>query len=174
MNKFLIVFLFLLKTVFVFSQERSSLFDVARKGSLQEIKSIYNENPSIINSLNKEGFSALMLATYKKNNEVARFLIENGANINENSKMGSPLMAAVVKGNNEIALLLLQKKANVNDVDANGTTALIYATQFGNIDILKELLLNNVDKKHKDKQGKTAFEYAVFTGNEEIINQLKN
>ena len=173
MNKFILILAFTLNSILIFSQEKSNLFDVARQGTLQEIEAIYKQNPQLITTVNKDGFSALVLSTYRNNNAVARFLIEHGANVNENSKMGSPLMAAVVKGNNEIAALLIQKKANVNTTDEKGTTALIYAVQFGNAAIIKELLLNKADKTIKDNQGKTAFEYAVFSGNNEIINQLK-
>ncbi len=155
------------------SQVKSPVFDIARNGNLKQIKKIYKQDPKSIFVLNENGFSPLMLSTYKSNNEVAKFLIEKGSNINEVSNMGTPLMAAVVKGNVEIAKLLIAKKANVNLTDANGVTALIYAVQFQNIEIIKLLLQNNADKSKIDKQGKTAFEYAVFSKNEEIINLLK-
>ena len=156
-----------------FSQENGTIFDVARNGTVAQMKSVLIANPTAINNVNKDGFSALIIAIYRNNNQVAQFLIENGANFNENSPMGSPLMAATVKGNIEIARILLNKKADVNIADENGTTALIYAVQFTNFAIVELLLNNKVDKTHKDKQGKTAFEYAVFAGNEKIINQLK-
>ena len=167
---FIVLFL---STISSYSQSIADIYDIARKGTVDDMRVFYSKYPASLNTLNTEGFSALVLATYRQNNAVAQFLIENGANINENSTMGSPLMAAIVKGNNEIARLLMQKKADVNSTDSNGTTALIYAVQFGNSEIISVLLKNGADKKHKDKQGKTAFEYAVFSGNEKIINQLK-
>jgi ankyrin repeat protein len=154
------------------AQENLDVFDVARKGTIEEVKAIFKKNPNSINELNTEGYSPLVLATYRGNNEVAKFLIENGSNINGNSKMGTPLMAAIVKGNTEIAKLLILKNADVNSSDSNGTTALMYAVQFKNSDILKLLLLHNADKTKRDNQGKTAFEFAVFSTNEEI-NLLK-
>jgi uncharacterized protein len=173
MRKLLAISFLFLVTTCVFGQNNLDVFDVARKGTLQQMKKIYKKNPKTILSLNENGFSPLLLSTYKSNNEVAKFLIEKGSNINEISDMGTPLMAAVVKGNIEIVTLLLNKKADVNLSDANGTTAMIYAVQFQNIEIIKLLLQNNVDKTKIDKQGKTAFEYAVFSKNEEIINLLK-
>lgn len=156
-----------------FSQETNTIFDIARTGTVANMKTMLMANPTAINTVNKDGFSALILAVYRNNNQVAQFLIENGANINENSPMGSPLMAATVKGNIEIVKILLNKKADVNVADENGTTALMYAVQFANFAIIEQLLNHKVNKTHKDKQGKTAFEYAVFSGNEQIINQLK-
>jgi ankyrin repeat protein len=152
---------------------QESIFEVARSGNVEQLKELMKDHPDCINEKNKDGYSPLILACYRSNNPVAIFLIENGAEINENSPMGTPLMAAVVKGNAEIVTLLLNKKADVNIADANGTTALIYAVQFNNKTMLSLLLKHNADKSHKDKDGKTAFEHAVFAGNEDIINLLK-
>ena len=168
---FFIVMVFFLN--FSFAQEKADVFDIARKGTLADAKNCVKLDPKAFSVLNPEGYSPLILACYRNNIEVAKFIIENGGDINGNSNMGTPLMAAIVKGNNEIAKILIDKKADVNLADANGTTALIYAAQFQNKTIIKLLLENKADKTHKSNEGKTAFEYAVFAGNEEIINILK-
>ena len=152
---------------------QKDIFTVARSGSLQEIEILYKENPELINKSNENGYSPLILASYRANIPVVKFLIEKGADINQNSDMGTALMAAAVKKNTEIAQLLLEKKADPNLSDPNGTTALIYAVQFNAPDLIKLLLKYNASKNGKDKSGKTAFEYAVFAGNEAIINLLK-
>ncbi|TDP60368.1 ankyrin repeat domain-containing protein [Flavobacterium dankookense] len=166
----LILFLF---SSYAVAQEKLDAFEIARKGTVDNAKELLKNNPKAFNVVNDEGFSPLILACYRGNNNVAKFLIENNYEINSKSKMGTPLMAAIVKGNNEIAKLLIENKVDVNAEDENGTTALIYSVQFGNKQILKLLLENNVDKTHKDNKGKTAFEYAVFSKNDEIINLLK-
>lgn len=160
-------------TNFSFAQEKLDVFDVARKGTVEQAKDLMKSNPQIFDVTNQEGFSPLLLACYRGNNEVAKLMIKSGCNLNLNSNMGTPLMAAIVKGNNEIAQLLIEKKADLNLADKNGITALIYAVQFQNKTVLANLIQNKADKNHKDKEGKTAFEYAVFAGNEEIINLLK-
>ena len=154
-----------------FSQQ--DIFDIARKGTVEEAKIALKQNPDIINSVNAEGYSPLILACYRGNVPVANFLIKNVKDINGTSPMGTPLMAAVVKGNKEIVLALLENNANPNLTDANGTTALIYAVQFKNGNIIKSLLNFKAAKSQIDSKGKTAFEYAVFSGDEEIINLLK-
>lgn len=164
-----IFFLFLFQVGF----SQQDIFDIARKGTVEEVKIAMNQNPDIINSVNEEGYSPLILASYRGNIEVAKFLIKNVKDINGSSPMGTPLMAAVVKGNKEIVVALLENNANPNLTDANGTTALIYAVQFNKEDIIKLLLNFEADKSKTDNKGKTAFEYAVFSGNEEIINLFK-
>jgi ankyrin repeat protein len=170
MKYFQIIFFLLLFQV-GFSQQ--NIFDIARKGTVEELKTAMKQNPDIINSVNADGYSPLILASYKGNVAVAHILIKNVKDINGSSPMGTPLMAAVVKGNKEILQALLENNADPNLTDANGTTALIYAVQFKNGDMIKLLLNYKADKSKIDNKGKTAFEYAVFSDNEEIINLLK-
>ena len=173
MKKQINVLFLVLITSLTFGQEKLDVFDIARKGTIEQAKEKLRENPNAFNVVNNEGYSPLTLACYRENNEVAKLLIEKGSDINGISKMGTSLMAAIVKGNNEMVKLFIDKKANLESTDSNGITALIYAVQFQNKVALKLLIDNKADKTHKDKAGKTAFEYAVFAGNEEIINLLK-
>jgi uncharacterized protein len=158
---------------FTSAQDNADVFDVGRKGSVEQANKIYKKDKKAFDVVDSNGFSPLILACYRGNNEVAKYLIDKGCGLNINSPMGTALMASIVKGNNEIAKLLISKKAEVNSADTNGVTALIYAVQFQNPEMISVLLTNNADKTHVDNYGKTAFEYAVFSGNEEIINILK-
>lgn len=158
---------------FAVSQQVTDVFEIARKGTISQAEAVVKTNPKAFNVVNENGFTPLILACYRGNNEVAKYLINQGVDINVKSDMGSALMASIVKGNNEIAQLLINNKANLNLTDNQGTTALMYAVQFKNKEIIKWLLANNANKDLKDNKGKTAFEYAVFSTNEEIINLLK-
>lgn len=171
-KRFLVLFS-LIVFQFSFSQQKTDVFGVARTGTVEEVKEILKLNPKAFQVVNKDGFSPLILACYRGNNDVAKFLIENGSDLNASSTMGTALMAAVVKGNDEIVKILLDKNANINATDANGTTALMYAVQFQNEELIKLLFEYNADKSKIDKNGKTAFEFAVFSKNEIIINLLK-
>jgi ankyrin repeat protein len=173
MRQILSSLLFLLTINSFYGQDRLDVFDIARRGTVEELRQLLKSNPTAFKSINREGFSPLLLACYRGNNEVAKLLMESGCDINQRSTMGTPLMAAVVKGNNPIAQYLLLKNADVNLTDENGITALMYAVMFKNKELVNLLLQKNADKKLIDNKGKSAFEYAVFTGNEEIINLLK-
>lgn len=168
-SKLIISILFIVWNV----SAQKSIFDIARSGSVDELNQAIQNNKSSIDSKNESGYTPLILACYKQNNSVARMLIEKGCDVNYLSDMGSALMACSVNGNNEIALFLLKNNCNVNLTDSNGTTALMYAVQFRNIELVKALLAASADKSKIDKKGKTAFEYAVFSGNNEITNLLK-
>ena len=154
--------------------QQLDVFDIARNGTAELARNLLKTDPQVFNTVNSEGFSPLILACYRKNNEVAKVIIANNGDINLVSPMGTALMASVVKSNLEIAQLLLEKNADLNAIDKNKTTALIYAVQFKNAEMVKLLLKHKADKTLKDSNGKTAFEYAAFSGNQEIIDLLKN
>ena len=168
-----ILIYFLVCSIAGFAQSSTTVFDVARSGTVKEIKALYKTNPKSIVEVNKEGFSPLILAAYKGNTEVVEFLINNGADCNGNSKMGTPLMAAVVKGNTKIVQLLLNKKVNLNATDGNGTTALIYATMFRYYDIIKALVKAGADVELKDNRKNGAVDYAILANDDKMMELLK-
>lgn len=171
MKPLITFFLFVLFSQLAYSQQ--DIFDLARKGTVEELKSVLKENPLAINSVNKEGYSLLVLATYRGNNEVARFLIENGADVNGTSNYGSPLMAAVVKGNAEIAKLLLEHRADTSIADSSGNTALIYAAVFKKYEIAEMLVKAKADIDIKDIRGNSALDYAKMTNDEKLMQLFK-
>ncbi len=169
--KYFIPILFFFQ-ISIFAQDRLSIYDVARKGTVDQVQAFYKEAPEIISTPNEHGFSPLILACYNGNEAVATYLVDK-VNLDYVSTEGTALMAAVVKGNVKLTKLLLEKKENPNLTNKQGTSALIYAVQFKNAEIIRLLLEHNASKSQIDKEGKTAFEYAVFSGDEAIINLLK-
>ena len=174
MKKSLLALLFILFTCLTFCQESINVFDISRKGTVEQAKAIFKENPNAFNIVNDDGFSPLILACYRGNNEVAKIIIGSGCDINNNSKMGTALMAAIVKGNNEIAKLLIEKKANVHSSDGNGTTALLYAVQFKNYEMASLLIKADADYSVKDNRGNSALDYAILANDDKLIEILKN
>ena len=164
-----ILFLFMISTSFA----QKDVFAIARNGTVEEMKVIFENNPNSVNEVDKNGFSPLILASYRGNFEVAKYLIIIVKDINYQSPEGTALMATVMRNNAELILLLIEKKANLNATNKTGVTALMLATQFKNIEIIKILLQHKANKLLKDNEGKTAFEYAVNTNDETIIQLLK-
>ncbi len=160
---------------FTMAQEKAkSVFDVARTGTVAEVKDLMKQNPDIINQTNENGFSPLILACYKGNTEVAEFLMDHVKDVNYKSQEGTALAGLSVKYNKTLAEHLLRKNADPNIADATGTTPLFWAVKFGNKELTELLLKHKADKSIKDSQGMTPFEYALQTKNTEIINLLKN
>jgi ankyrin repeat protein len=170
LGKYLIILLLSINAGFA---QNSICFDIARKGSLSDMKLLFEKDKNSVNAIDDKGSSMLILACYRGNHEVAQFLIDNGADLNYVSNNGTALMACVVKSEFQLVDELLKKKVNLDLTDTNGVTALIFAVQLNNVQMVKKLVNAGANKDLKCKQNKTAFEYAVFSNNEEIINLLK-
>ena len=156
----------------VYSQK--DVFAIARNGSLEEMKVLFEKDPNCVNEVSSYGFSPLILACYRGNFEVAKYLITTVKDVNFQSPEGTALMAAVMRSNTELIHLLIDKNSNVDATSKTGVTALMLAIQFKNIEVIKILLQHKANKILKDNEGKTAFEYAVITNDDTIIQLLKN
>lgn len=175
MKKIILLLGIFLNIALLSAQEKAkSIYDIARSGTVAEVKELMKQNPDIINQTNEGGFSPLILACYRGNVEVAKFLMDHVKDINYKSQEGTALSGLSVKYNRELAEYLLSKNANPNIADASGSTPLFWAVKFGNKEMTELLLKHKADKTIKDAQGMTPFEYALQTKNKEIINLLKN
>lgn len=164
-------------SIMSFGQEKTKskdVFDIARHGTVDELKALIEKKTDTINSTNTMGFTPLILACYRGNTDVAAFLADKVEDINYSSSSGTALSAAVVKGNLFLAKILLENKADPDRADQNGLTPLIYAIQFKNRELVEVLLKFKANRKLPDAAGKMPFEYAVSTKDQELINLLKN
>ena len=83
----------------------------------------------------------LHIASYKNDLEIVRFLLESGADINQQNRWGmTSLMIAAREGNFEIVKMLICTGADVNLVTKGGKTSLIFACLYKNSEIVKILL----------------------------------
>ena len=83
-------------------------------------------------------------------------LIENGADVNQETPLGTPLMnAATNDWNIDLVDMLITAGANINQTDVNGRSALFYAAAFNSNTILAKLLTADADVNIKDIYGKT-------------------
>lgn len=175
MKSIILGLIFFLSFTSMSAQEKTkSIFDLARSGTVAEIKELMKKDPNSINQTNESGFSPLILACYRGNIEVAKFLIDNVKDINYKSQEGTALSGLSVKYNKDLVEYLLKKNADPNSTDATGSTPLFWAVKFGNKELIELLLKYKADKSKKDSMGMTPFEYALQTNNKDIINLLKN
>jgi len=171
MKKTLLILIISLISITVFSQ--NNIFDVARKGTVNQMKELLKKDAKLIDSKNEHGFTALILASYRNNINVVSYLLKQGAQVNTLSEMGTALMAATFKGNRDVVEMLLKNGANPNITDPKGTTALHYACLSQNVEIVKLIKSRNPNLDLKDDKNKTALDYAIDLQNIEIIKLLK-
>ena len=75
-----------------------------------EIVKLLCENGANINLQDKDGFSALMIATDKGYLEIVKFLLENGANINLQDNNGNSALSIAI-GNNDSKIKRILEEA---------------------------------------------------------------
>ena len=172
MNTLKFFFILSLTSLLSYGQT-ADVFQVARTGNLDQIKSIFAQDEKSIDVIDNNSFTPLILATYRSNNEVAIFLVENTKQINYTSKMGSTLMAGIYKNNVLVFDALIKKGIDLNLTDENKTTALMLAVTLQNIELTKKLIEKDANKSLKNHINKTAFELALDTNNKSLI-QLFN
>ncbi len=156
----------------IFSQTKN-VFDIARNGTLDEMKVLVSQDQDVINSKNDMGFTPLILACYRGNAEVAKYLIDNVKDLDYISPEGTALSSLCISYNKELVEKILSKNANPNLQDSHGNTPLLWAVKRGNLELAKMLLNHKADKTIKDSMGISAFEYAIKSNNNEMINLLK-
>lgn len=174
--KFVYVLLFLgtfLYSVSCSGQE-TTVYDIARKGTLTELKELLSRSPQAALKVNEYGYSALTLACYNGNEEVAEYLITNTKNLDSSSDRGTALMAATMKNNIKLVALLLKHKADPNLADVQGATALHLAVIFNQTEVAKLLFSAGARIDIKDNRGKTAHDYATINQNNTLLHLFKN
>lgn len=152
---------------------QGGVFEIARKGCVEDISYVIKNHPDAINAINNSGFTPLIISCYNDNLEVAKYLAEKVDNINYCSSVGTALMAAVYKKNIPITKMLLDLKADVNIPDQGGTTALHYAVRLKNEDLVKLLLEHGANAHKNDNNGFSPWDYANQDTNKSILEILK-
>lgn len=118
-----------------------NIFDLIRNNNLSDLDKALQANPDLVNLPDEKGFTPLVLATYLGNREIAKLLIERGADLNyQDPMMGmTALMGVSFKGQAALAQLLLEKGADAHLKTKNGETALDFAKKSGVAEIVRLL-----------------------------------
>ncbi|MCP5062773.1 MAG: hypothetical protein GY936_09940 [Ignavibacteriae bacterium] len=151
----------------------TSLLIIASKNGYINIVKLLLQNGANINAMNLAGHTALNKAVWLKKNRIAKYLIEQGADINKTDKhfILPPLVAAVRSNNLELGKILLKSGANINTQNGiDNFTPIIWAAIYENIDFVKLLLQYKPDLSIVSKyDNKDIFE---LTSNQKILNLL--
>jgi len=118
----------------------------------------------------------LHLALYRKDRVKARSLIEEGADVNQQTPHGTtPLMMAVDAGFVDIAQLLVAKGASVNAKDFLASTPLFRAANAGTDqkDMAELLIAKGAEVNVRDAEYRTPFSYSREKGNKGTMEVLR-
>lgn len=106
-------------------------------------------DPSLRDQFSKDGYPPLGLAIFFGNRDLARVLIDRGADVNassNNAQHVAPLHAAAAVCDHEIMRLLLDRGADPNARQQNDFTPLHTAASRGDVEMAKLLLAHGANR----------------------------
>lgn len=108
-----------------------TIYDAAADGDLSSVTELMSFDKSQANKEDPTGWTPLHYAAAGNHVEIAKFLIENGADINLKTATDgkSALHWGAFHGHLPVVELLISKGANINDKDDDGYTPLDIAKQ---------------------------------------------
>lgn len=139
--------------------ERSASIDfheAAALGDLDHVRTMLDANPSLLNERSSDGFPPLGLAIFFRHPEVAKFLIERGADVNaaaNNPQKVAPAHAAAAVRDIETMKLLLERGADPNAVQQMDVTPLHGAASRGDVEMARLLLAHGARADAKMSDG---------------------
>jgi ankyrin repeat protein len=160
-----------LRKLVVVDQEK--LMAAAESGDLSEIQAL-STNGLHIDSRDRHGTTALMMAALWNRIEVVRHLVAMGADVNARDFLfhSTALMFAALAGNSEIVKLLLEEGALPDARTRVGSTALMVASRGNHAEVVKILLAYGADISCKDRRGFTALTEASRENCPEVVRLL--
>ena len=137
----------------------SDLIQNAADGNLEKVLDLLRRGANV-NAKDKNGWTALIHASFKGHLEVARILLNHeGVDVNIKSQRGwTALIWASSQGHVEVVRALLNHNGDdVNATDNKGVTALILASEYGHPEVVRALLKHDgLDVNIQDNFGRTA------------------
>ena len=101
-------------TISAFSQD---IIKAVNQGDLEQVKTLLEKNPELLNTKDYNGSTLLHHAANKNQKEIMELLITKGADVHAKNGMGyTPLDWVIDGGNNEIIALLKSKGAQITPV----------------------------------------------------------
>lgn len=144
--------------------EVGSLIQAVTNNDIEFTKRILEDKTYNINEVNQQNESALLIATHNNFVEIAKVLIDHGADVNQqDSIQDSPYLYAGAQGKTEIlAYMLKNSQPNQQIYNRFGGNTIIPAAEKGHLDTVKLLLEDGtVDINHQNNYGYTALIEAI-------------
>eukprot|EP00928_Gymnodinium_smaydae_P012068 TRINITY_DN14397_c0_g2_i2.p1 TRINITY_DN14397_c0_g2~~TRINITY_DN14397_c0_g2_i2.p1 ORF type:complete len:367 (-),score=50.72 TRINITY_DN14397_c0_g2_i2:108-1208(-) len=138
-GNYIIVVLFVLGIVLLrSSRQKFALVDAVREADEGTVRSII-ETKADVNRSTHSGFTPLRIAAVLGHAEIAKMLLDAGANVDQGPGSERPLLEAAEVGHESVARLLLDARAHVNQGTPHGVNPLLLSMQNANQGVFEAL-----------------------------------
>ena len=133
-------------------------------GDGERVRAMLTADPSLLNSKSPDGFPAIGLPIFFRQPDVARYLIEQGADVSapaDNPMRVAPVHAAAAACDRETLSMLLERGADANAKQQLDYTPMHTAASRGDIETAKLLLRFGGDPNSLGADGQTPADVAT-------------
>lgn len=146
-------------------------------GDLERVKSLLASDRALLDARSADGFPALGLAVFFRHPDIARHLIEQGADVDaaaNNAMRVAPAHAAAGVCDHETMRLILERGANPNARQQMDYTPLHGAAARGDVEMAKLLLAHGADRTAQGSDGQTPADVARSHGQPEFAEWIED
>ena len=147
--------------------------EAVARGDLDDVRLHVKTDPQRVHRGRDEALTPLHQAILRNRSEIAFFLLEAGANVDQPDRsQRTPLHLAVERGNVALVEALLARKAKPNERDKIGWTPLHHAAAKDRVAIARALLKGGANPMTLSERGGTALHEAAASGGAEMLQLL--
>jgi len=171
--------------IHIYIYKKMNILQASIDDDLERVRSLLQRSKATINDFGETMLSPLHYACSHANLEMVTLLLDNGANVDNQKKDGTPMQSwsplhatcdPTRYVNQRDALLvvdnLLDAGADVDIQDRDGDTPLHVACNKGNEEIVKLLLLRGANPNVHETDGDTPLHIACEKGYEQVVGLL--
>lgn len=152
------------------------VFNACVAGDTKRVMEEVGSNPAVLQAQSSDGWTPLHLAAFFGQVELAKALIDAGANVDarsSNAMKNTPLHAAAAGAQTALVELLLKRGADPNATQEGGWTALHSAAQAGNREMVEVLLANGAHVNARAANNQSPLDLALSKGQQDVASLLE-
>jgi ankyrin repeat protein len=158
------------------SAKPPNIHDAVTRGDLATVQTILAASPNAVHSSDDRGWRPLHVALNGRHSEIARVLVERGADVNcdcgPRFMYLKPLHIAAASGDVTLVHLLISRGANIDCTDIDYRTPLLMAVDKGHILVAELLVASGARTGAEDITGRTPLSIARDRHYERMIEAL--